>query len=158
VEIPYKGEGITLIVVLPEPGRFEAVESSWGVDLIKEIGQNLAPTDVKLYMPRFEYDASFSLAQTLADLGMPDAFDREKADFTGLIVHPTPRLFLKHVVHQASFAVDEMGTEAAAATAVVAEIVSEPVLVRVDRPFLFFIQDRANETILFMGRVLDPTG
>ena len=158
VEITYQGGSAAMILILPDQGSFEAIEKSWDLELIDEISQALSATDVKLYLPKFEYASSLSLAETLNDMGMPDAFDMEKADFTGIIVKPRPRLYLKHVLHQAFVSVDEMGTEAAASTAVIAEIESMPVVVEVDRPFLFYIYDRESDTILFMGRVLDPTG
>lgn len=156
VEIPYTGDRAAMIVILPQQGQFEAVEESWGPDLVQEISQGLVRTDVRLYLPRFEYGSEFYLNPALEDLGMPDAFDPNKADFTGITVHPEPKLFIRHVVHKAFVAVDEMGTEAAASTAVVEEIESMPLVVRIDRPFLFFIHDRESDTILFIGRVLDP--
>ncbi len=85
---------------------------------------------------------------------MPDAFDWQRADFSGMT--GTRDLVLSHVVHKALVVVDEMGTEAAAATGVVAEIVSMPFLLRVDRPFIFVIRDAETGAILFVGRVLDP--
>ena len=158
VEITYQGDRAAMIVILPETGSFEAMEKSWDKDLITEIEAGLVLSDVKLFLPKFEYESSFSLAQPLADLGMPDAFDSGKADFTGITVHATPRLFIKHVLHQAFVSVDELGTEAAASTAVIAEVESMPIIMRIDRPFLYYIYDLNSETILFLGRVLDPTG
>ncbi len=157
IELPYKGSSVQMIVLLPEPGQFEALEASLDKALLDQVSQNLAPTDLKLFMPKFAYDSSFGLAKTLATMGMPDAFDRNRADFTGIGVNPSPRLFLKDVLHKAFVAVDEIGTEAAASTAVIVEIESMPVVVNVDRPFIFIIRDSANDTILFIGRVLDPT-
>jgi serpin B len=157
VELPYKGGDVQMLVLLPDQGEFEAFERSLNEELVQETLQRLARTDVKLFMPRFAYESSFSLADTLAGMGMPDPFDETRADFSGITVNPTPRLFIKHVLHKAFVAVDEMGTEAAAATAEIAEIVSMPVTVEVDRPFIFVIVDRENDIILFLGRVLDPT-
>jgi serpin B len=93
-------------------------------------------------------------------MGMPHAFDEMAADFTGIYDRSQePRnLFISHVIHKAFVAVDELGTEAAAATGVVAGIVSEPENnITVDRPFLFVIRDRESGTLLFAGRVLDPS-
>ncbi len=117
--------------------------------------QALQPTDVKVYLPKFDYDASLELKPALSDMGMPDAFDWQRADFSGMA--DTHNLVLSHVVHKAFVAVDEAGTEAAAATGVVTEIVSMPSLMKVDHPFLFVIRDAETGAVLFVGRVLDPT-
>jgi serpin B len=126
--------------------------------MMENILRTFARTNVKLFMPRFEYEASLGLVDTLKKIGMRDAFSTETADFSGI----SPRyLFIKDVLHKAFVAVDEMGTEAAAATAVFAEAVSapgkEPMIVRIDRPFIFVIRDSEHDTVLFVGRVLDPT-
>jgi serpin B len=88
-------------------------------------------------------------------MGMPDAFDKLQADFSGIAEVP-PSLFITHVEHKAFVAVDETGTEAAAATGVVAEPASEPVVVEVNRPFIFFIRDSDSGAIVFIGRLTNP--
>jgi serpin B len=88
---------------------------------------------------------------------MPLAFDPERADFSGMTTQE--QLFIAHVVHQANISVDEKGTEAAAATAVVMSTTAMPaeiVRMHVDRPFLFALRDLPSGAILFLGRVLDP--
>ena len=157
VELAYKGGSAQMIVLLPDQGRFEEIEGLMSKDMMEEILLTFASTDVKLFMPRFEYEARLGLADTLAGMGMPDAFDTQRADFTGIVVNPTPRLYIKDVLHKAFVAVDEIGTEAAAVTAVVMEIESMPTVVKIDRPFIFIIRDSENDTVLFVGRVLDPT-
>jgi serpin B len=157
IMLPYKGGRAEMMIILPDEGRFEAVEGAIDYGWVRQASLDLEQRDVKLYLPKFEYESSLDLVKTLSAMGMPDAFDTDKADFTGIIVNPRPRLFIKHVLHKAVVAVDEIGTEAAAATAVIAEDESMPVVVRIDRPFLFLILDREDGTILFMGRVLDPT-
>ena len=87
---------------------------------------------------------------------MSDAFDSGSADFTGISVDPEPRLYIRHVLHKAFISVDEMGTEAAASTGVILDIVSVPFVVEIDRPFIYIIRDGQTGTILFIGRVLDP--
>ena len=116
--------------------------------------RRLVASDVKLYLPRFSYDAELVLKDTLGALGMPDAFDPNRADFSGM--DDTQLLYLSHVVHKAFVAVDEEGTEAAAATGVVVEIESMPTEVRVERPFIFFIHDTESGLVLFAGRVMNP--
>jgi serpin B len=155
VELEYKGDRARMLILLPAPGQFAAFEQSLNNAVVDEILQAIQPTDVKLFLPKFSYDASLSLKDTLAEMGMPDAFDMERADFSGIAPIP-PRLYISHVEHKAFVAVDELGTEAAAATGVVGEIVSLPVTVRVDRPFIFVIYDTPTHTILFVGRVLNP--
>jgi serpin B len=105
-------------------------------------------------MPKFQYNASLMLAQTLGPMGMPDAFSASRADLSGMTGGKD--LFIKEVVHKAFVAVDEAGTEAAAATGVVTELTSMPVGMTLDRPFVFIIHDSDTGAILFMGRVLDP--
>ena len=96
-------------------------------------------------------------------MGMPAAFDVQKADFTGIANPPDPakRLAIGEVFHKAFVKVDEKGTEAAAATAAVmaraAAVLAPPVEFKADHPFLFFIRDNATGMILFMGRVADPS-
>jgi serpin B len=155
VELPYKGDRTRMVVVLPAEGEFDAFQDRLDPALIREIRSGLSTQDVKLYLPRFSYDAEFDLAKTLKALGMVDAFDPNLADLSGL--DNTTDLFISAVAHKAFVAVDEEGTEAAAATGVVLEVESMPQIVRVDRPFVFFIYDAELDTILFMGRVLDPT-
>jgi serpin B len=112
-----------------------------------------------LYLPRFEYAADLTLCETLADMGMPLAFSESEADFSGIAETQLP-LYISHVLHKAYVAVDEAGTEAAAATAVEVEVGEEasvPEVMRVDRPFLFLIRDTEQGTILFLGRVVNPS-
>jgi len=113
---------------------------------------------VLLFLPKFTFTSEHGLSWILAPLGMADAFSSLHADFSGMIGGRD--LVVDEVYHKAFVALDEAGTEAAAATAVVAKVVaipSPPIEVRVDRPFLFLIRDRETGTILFLGRVLNPT-
>jgi serpin B len=109
-------------------------------------------------MPKFEFDSEFGLKDTLADMGMPVAFSPDEADFSGMTGNS--ELFISDVIHKAFVAVDEAGTEAAAATAVIVGTTSmptePPVEVTVDRPFIFLIRDIETGSILFVGRVLNP--
>ena len=109
---------------------------------------------ISLCMPRFEYASEFDLKATLVGLGMPDAFVFGTADFSGM--DGTRELFIGDVFHKAFVSVDENGTEAAAATAAPIPCALLPVL-RLDHPFIFLIRDIETGTILFMGRVMDPS-
>jgi serpin B len=112
--------------------------------------------EVQLSMPRFEFESEFGLRETLAGLGMPTGFSSQ-ADFSGM--DGTRELFISDVVHKAFVSVDEEGTEAAAATAVIMAATAMPEVlgeVTVDRPFLFLIRDLPTGAILFIGRVMNP--
>ena len=156
VELPYDGDELSMVILLPEAGKFAAFEEGLQAQQVGDIIGNLQPTEVALTMPLFEFESEFSLTDTLAGMGMPIAFS-SSADFSGMTGNP--ELFISDVVHKAFVAVDEAGTEAAAATAVPMELtaVPEPPLdVPIDRPFIFLIRDIETGTILFVGRVLNP--
>jgi len=119
-------------------------------------GPGVASREINVHMGETRFPG---LADALRALGMTDAFDPAAADFTGISVEE--ELYVSDVIHEAFIAVDEDGTEAAAATAVIIGTTSAPVEVvelTVDRPFLFFLQDRATGAVLFMGRVVNPVG
>ena len=157
IELPYVGRQASMVILLPDKGQFAAFEEALNADTLAAILADLEHQNVSLRMPKFEYDARLDLAKTLAAMGMPAAFDGEVADFSGMT--GTRSLAIGAVVHKAFVAVDEAGTEAAAATAVVMVESARPepgVEVRVDRPFIFLIRDVPSGTILFLGRVVDP--
>jgi serpin B len=158
IDLPYKGGRIAMLVLLPAAGQFEAFESRLNREQAKGILQDLEASDMKLYMPKFQYSALYELNEALKTMGMTDAFDMQQADFSGMYDRQKAggNLYLSHVVHKAFVAVDEIGTEAAAASGVVAEIESMPVELHIDRPFIFLIHDLQTGTILFAGRVIDP--
>ncbi|MBI3167663.1 MAG: serpin family protein, partial [Chloroflexi bacterium] len=157
VELPYAGGTAVMTLLVPDEGRFEEIESPLDDVMFKEVLANLAPAIVTLSMPKFEYESSFSLSGALAGMGMPLAFNDDQADFSGMTDQQD--LYIGNVIHKAFVAVDEKGTEAAAATAVIMEgvgaIMPENPLT-IDRPFLFFIRDAETGQILFIGRVLNP--
>jgi serpin B len=156
VELPYQGGRMALVAVLPAEGQFEAYEAALDAERVDEVLRSLkAEADMILDLPKFQYSASLSLKEALTALGMPDAFDEQKADFSGM--DGTRDLHIAHVIHKAFVAVDEKGTEAAAASGVFSEIVSLPPTIQFNRPFIFFIYDKQTGAILFVGRVLDPT-
>jgi len=157
VELPYDGWELSMVILLPEVGAFEPFEDSLGAERVDGIVKDLAHRQVALTMPKFEFESGFSLKDSLAAMGMPDAFTGA-ADFSGMT--GSRDLFISEVIHQAFVSVDEAGTEAAAATAVMIAKMAmpeEPVEVAVDRPFLFLIRDIETGAILFVGRVIDPS-
>jgi serpin B len=154
VELPYDGEELSMVILLPEAGNFEAFEEGLQAQQVCDIINGLQPAGVTLTMPKFEFDSEFSLKDTLAGMGMPAAF--YWADFSGMT--GTRDLYISAVLHKAFVSLDEAGTEAAAATAVILEEEApEPrVEVTIDRPFIFLIRDIETGAILFVGRVLNP--
>lgn len=157
VRIPYAGDA-AMLVILPDEGRFADVVDRLSGDLLGEIADSSSRSDVDLAMPKFEFRSEFSLPAALKSLGMADAF-AGSADFTG--IEAGGNLFISDVIHQAFIAVDETGTEAAAATAVVmaftSAIEAPQVALTVDRPFLFIIEHTSTGEILFLGQVTDPS-
>lgn len=158
VELLYKGQEMSMVVVVPDEGQFEAFEAALDAGRVETILGALEPKQVALRMPKFTYESEFGLAGTLAAMGMPDAFGTG-ANFSGM--DGSRNLFISDVFHKAFVAVDEAGTEAAAATAVVVAKMAAPVYdveLTVDRPFVFLIRDLESGAILFVGRVVNPVG
>lgn len=160
VELPYVGGSAAMLVLLPKDAAgLRRLESELtGAKLTSWLGE-LRQKDVTVFLPKFKVTCRFNLGSTLAEMGMPDAFDVGKANFSGMDGR-TDGLFIGSVVHKAFVDVNEEGTEAAAATGVamaVRSMPSPPVVFRADRPFVFLIQHRETGSILFAGRVADPT-
>jgi serpin B len=157
VELPYDEEAITFVAILPAAGRFEEIESAIDEAYLQDVVTGLSERSTTVTLPRFEYESPIDLGGPLKTLGMLDAFQAGDADFSG--IDGARDLFVQAVVHKAFIAVDEAGTEAAAATAVIIGKVSapEPAAITLDRPFLFAIIDRPTGQILFLGRVVDPS-
>jgi serpin B len=156
--LPYAGGGLAMSALLPD-GDLSSFESGLTGDALTALlraPRRVASLD--LQMPRWRFRVFSSLKETLSAMGMPTAFDPYAADFDGMTTQAD--LYITAVLHDAFIAVDESGTEAAAATAVVmrdtAAMLPAGSLV-LDRPFLFVIHDVESSTPLFMGRVSDPT-
>jgi serpin B len=155
VSIPYDGEQMEMLVIMPVVGVFSEVEESLSPGLVASIDASMAETEVKLYMPRFQLRNEFELKQSLTEMGMSSAFTSGTADFSG--IDGTRDLFIDEVIHQAYVSVDEEGTQAAAATAVIVDVTTSIGQYFVmDRPFIFLIRDVPTGAVLFLGRVLDP--
>jgi serpin B len=155
VELPYAGEELSMVILLPEQGSFERFARSLDVQKVAAWLDRLERRGVALTMPRFRFDATLRLKDALVEMGMVDAFDQ--ADFSGM--DGTQELFIDEMYHQALVAVDEAGTEATAASAVVMARKGVPRVedeVKIDRPFIFMIRDIETGTILFLGHVVDP--
>ncbi len=155
----YRGGDLCMAIVLPKKtDGLGALESGMTAKSLWTAVSSAKAKTVDLRLPKFRIESSFDLKDTLVELGMKDAFSNQKADFSGMTA--TPELFISMVVHKAFVSVDEKGTEAAAATAVLMKPRGMPRAEKVfvaDHPFLFAILDMKTESILFMGRVADPT-
>ena len=157
LDIPYVGGELSMTIVLPEAGRFAEIRSLLSGDWLTQARASMADTQVDLTLPKWSFSwGTESLKESLQALGMTDAFT-PLADFTG--IDTSGLLYIFDVLQQAFIAVDESGTEAAAATAVIMGWTSDPgpgVPFIVDRPFLLFIRDSSG-LILFTGQVTDPS-
>lgn len=165
LELPYAGGRFAMVFALPKKGKkLGDVEAKLSGELFQSWLKAATGAQVNITLPRFKIDPpkSVQLSKTLIEMGMKLAFQRTNADFTGIGNPPSPedKLYISKVFHKAFVAVDEKGTEAAAATAVVMTrgggMAPNPVDFTVDRPFLFFIRDKEAGLIMFAGRVHDP--
>lgn len=160
LELPYRGGDMSMVVVLPRArDGLPAVEAALDAEQLARWTAALRGAKVDVRLPRFEFASGFDLTRTLQAMGMQQAFSAEAADFSGMTVEEP--LYIGIVVHKAFVAVDEKGTEAAAATAVgmragAAPAPEEPVEFRADHPFLFWIRHRPTDSVLFLGRVVAP--
>ena len=156
IEIPYDGDEVAMVVVLPDEGQFQAVESQLDATLLQDVLGSLQPADVDLSLPKFSFRTKYQLRKTFEAMGLTTVFDGSRADLSG-INDGAEALAVSAVIHETYLAVDEKGTEAAAATAVVVEGMGAPqTQVAVDRPFVFFIHDIQTGAILFMGSIRNP--
>jgi len=161
VRLPYVGERFSMFIILPDIKRFTKFENQMNIKVLNQIPSKVKRRKVELTLPKFNFDSTFSLKETLASLGMNLAFSG-KADFSGMVA--TEKLFIHNVFHKAYITVDEKGTEAAAATAVLPQVVAYGFRIKekvykfnANHPFIFFIYDSVTGSILFLGKVLNPS-
>jgi len=158
IKMPYEGDKLSMLVVLPnERDGLPELEESLSVENLQQWNEQLSPNEVRVFMPKFKMETEYFLIGPLSAMGMPTPFIEEDANFQGIA--PIP-LFISQAVHKAFVDVNEEGTEAAAATAIVVGTTSvkPPIPVfKADHPFVFLIQDDSTGNILFIGRVIDPT-
>ena len=156
LELPYKGDKISMLILLPKD-NLDMIESTLSAEKLNEYKSQMKETKLdSIFLPKFEFDTKYFMKDTLAAMGMPTAFSRN-ADFSGMT--GMQDLFIDFVIHQAYIKVDEKGTEAAAATAVGMKLpaVMPDNIFNADHPFIFVIQEKENGSILFLGKVVDPT-
>lgn len=159
VDLPYAKSALAMLVVVPTGNDPSALEATYAEKGLPAFTESLERQQVALHLPKFSFATGGSLGNALKALGVTTAFGND-ADFSGLFETPTGPLYLSDVVQRTFIKVDENGTEAAAASAAIVAvrsvIVQEPIEVKVDRPFLFFLHDDGGR-VLFAGRVADPT-
>jgi serine protease inhibitor len=158
LELPYAGDDLSMLVLLPrQTGGLAKLEASIGMETLQIWTGNLAPTEVNVSLPKFELAFPFRLDDTLQAMGMLDAFST-KADFSGM--DGTRKLFIGAALHKAFVVVNEQGTEAAAATAMIMltkTLAFPSVVFLADHPFVFLIRENSTGSILFIGRLTNPS-
>jgi serpin B len=170
IDLGYEGGDLSMLVFLPDANDgLTGLEKAMSATVVRDCTVSMARREVQIFLPRFKVTwGTVNLSEMLAALGISFAFDRDKADFSGINVARPPQdeaLSLSAVFHKAFAEVNEAGTEAAAATAVTISLgssapVNRPVPIpvfRADHPFIFAIRDRRSGAILFLGRLADPT-
>jgi len=156
LELPYKGDDVSMIILLPKEGNISSVEQMLDNENLAMWMDAMNPTDVDIYLPKFTHKTEYNLKEMLIAMGMDLAFSFN-ADFSGM--NGFGGLFIGKVLHKAFIEVNEEGTEAAAATTVHMFETAMPGQSKVfdaDHPFMYLIQHKETGTILFMGKVVDP--
>jgi len=157
VSLPYMSPDFAMTIVIPELESFNDFESTLTPEVLSTILGNMNSEQIELEMPKFDFETTINAKSALKNLGMSEAFIAGMADFSGITEDED--LLITDVLHKATITVDEEGTEAAAATAVIVGLEAlppEPISLKIDQPFMFFIQHQPTGSILFMGRVTQP--
>ncbi|XP_062250780.1 antithrombin-III [Platichthys flesus] len=160
LEMPYLGDDITMVLILPSKGTaLSQVEESLDLTKLNNWLNEMEETSVSVHVPRFRVEDSFALKEELRAMGLTDLFSSEKASLPGILEDGSDTLFISDAYHKAFLEVNEEGSEAAAATAVVAvgrSLNFNRELFLANRPFLLLIRESTINTMLFTGRVADP--
>jgi serpin B len=158
INLPYLSGDFVMTLIVPDQGAFVAFEADLNLGMLSEIHSGMTYQRVDLEMPKFDFESDINANNPLIALGMGPAFDPDASDFSG--ISDIEDLMITDVLHKATITVDEEGTEAAAATAVIVGVTSampeDPISLLIDRPFLFLIRHQPTNTVLFMGRVVQP--
>ena len=159
LQLPYENNEISMYVMLPKENDIGTVSSKLDISYLNTLKSDLTAKYIDLYLPKFKLEEKYRLKKNLKNMGMSTAFT-SNADFSGI---NNAGLFITKVIHQSFIEVNEEGTEAAAATAVImgnfsAGSAPDPIQFKADRPFMFIIEHKESGQILFMGKVEDPTG
>ena len=159
VQLPYKGDDLSMLVVLPkskDKAAMQQLVQDLSADTIKQWSKDLVTQEVNVHLPKFKLEASYQMKNLHTDMGMPRAFEKG-AGFN--LFDNSPPIKIDDVYHKAVVIVDEKGTEAAAATGIVANATAAsapPPVFKADHPFIFMIKDNKTDAILFLGQVNKP--
>ncbi|KAM6900505.1 leukocyte elastase inhibitor A-like [Xenentodon cancila] len=160
LEMPYKGKELSMLIFLPkaiedDTTGLEKLEKHLTYEKFMEWTDKLSEVEVSVSLPRFKLEETYDLNQVLTSMGVEDAFDTSKCDFSGMSGNKD--LALSNVTHKAFVEVNEEGTEAAAVTNLACNLCFRIVpIFYADRPFLFFIRHNATMSVLFAGRFCCP--
>ena len=159
LRLPYTGDRLSMMIILPnEREGISALEENISADLIKKWNHNVHSTEIQVSIPKFTFGTNYDLKALLKKMGITNAFNDELANLSGIAhVESGGNLFVSKAFHDAFVDVNEVGTEAAAVTTIVTARESGPKSFTADHPFLFLIQDDESGTILFFGKVMDPS-
>jgi serpin B len=146
-----------MIIVLPKENDISIAESAINYENLTSWNLNFQDTEIEVNIPKFKFETKYTLNDILMSMGILDAFMPGLADFSKM--DGTNNLFISKVIHQAFVEVNEEGTEAAAATAIIMELsmVPDPKIFKADHPFIFLIQHEETGAVIFMGRAMDPS-
>ena len=156
IELPYKGDDVSMIIILPKENDLTMFEQIFNKENLSIWMDSMYPTNVDIYLPKFTFKTEYNLKDILSNMGLDVAFS-SNADFSGM--NGYGGLFIEKVLHKAFVEVNEEGSEAAAATTVhvLETAMPEPTKVfDADHPFIFLIQHKETDTILFMGSISNP--
>lgn len=155
VDIRYAGEELSMLIILPHDGRFRQVQARLGADLLQQVLTDMGgEKNIRLFMPHWQTSSATDMTGVLRHLGLTDLFTTGVADLSG--INGARNLTLGQLTHHAAITVNEEGTKAAAASAARNIGSLDQPLFQMNRPFLYIIRDVPTETILFMGRVINP--
>jgi serpin B len=166
LQLPYVGNELSMLVLLPrELDGLKSLEDQLSISSLNDWKSKMKQNEVVIFLPKFKNLSSFELKDTLVAMGMSDLFSPRNADLSGMAAFdPNNPLFLSEAIHKAFVEVGEEGTEAAAATAILGRVMGhksdsekKPPIFRADHPFIFLIQENVTGSIVFLGRVSEPS-
>jgi serpin B len=156
LQLNYYGNDLSMIIILPKENNISIAESTINAGNLSNWRNNLISEKIDVEIPKFKFEKKYQLNNMLKEMGIIDAFNPGVANFSGM--DGTDNLFISKALHQSYVEVNEEGTEAAAATAIIMELTAIPDIIefKADHPFIFLIQHEETGAILFMGRVMNP--
>ncbi|HMA62826.1 MAG TPA: serpin family protein [bacterium] len=160
IELPYGNKNFSMIIVLPDSNSsINNLSKTLSKNKWKNWISHFNRKEVKLFLPKFKMEYEINLNETLQSMGMRAAFDPDQSDFSNINEQYGHKLFIDEVLHKSYLEVDEKGTEAAAVTSARMKVTAaypreKPIVMRVDRPFLFAIRDCETGTLLFLGKIV----